>query len=146
LFDVGKRVGTARTISALAVGAVAIFAVNRYFARFPLTGVGSVLIGLLSVITLRSMVRSGQIRNPSGSDERDFGLKPVWGDLMRAVVCIVMGFALVAAYALAVRYDRLPDGVSTALFIAFPGLLILLLGFWFLVRSSYKAVCGVAKR
>jgi hypothetical protein len=94
LFDVGKRVSTARTISALAVGAVAFFAVNRYFAHFPLTGVGSVLIAMLSVITLRFMVRSGQIRNPSGSDERDFGLKPAWGDLMRAVVCIVMGFAL----------------------------------------------------
>jgi hypothetical protein len=143
---VGKRVSTARTIFALAVGAVAFYAVNRYFALFPLTGVGSVLIGLLSVITLRSMVRSGQIRNPSGSDERDFGLKPIWGDLMRAVVCVVMGFALVAAYALAIRYRRLPDSVSTALLIAFPGLLILLAGFWFLVRSSYKAVCGVAKR
>lgn len=99
----------------------------------------------LGVIALRTMVTSGQIRNPA-SGERSFRLWPVWADVLRAVVCMIVGFALVIAYALVVRYRRLPDNVSTALLIGLPGLLFVFFGFWFLIRSSYKAVCGVAKR
>ena len=142
----GKRISTARTIFALAVGASVFFAMNRYFAHFPLTGVGSVLIALLSVITLRSMVRSGQIRNPGGAGEREFGFRPVIDDVVRAAGCIIGGFALVAVGGLAVRYRLLPDSLLTALFTVFPGLIVALIGVWFLARGGYKAVCGVARR
>ncbi len=143
--DEGKPVSTARTIFALAVGAVVLVGSNYYFARYPLHGASAVLMWPLGVIALRAMVTSGQIRNP-GSGERSFRLWPVWVDVLRAIVCIIVGFALVIACALVVRYRRLPDSVSTALVIDLPGLLIVFFGFWFLIRSSYKAVCGVAKR
>lgn len=140
-----RPVSTARTILALAIGVVVLVGVNIYFARYPLRGPGTILIWPLSIIALRSMVRSGQVRNPA-SGERNFGLWPVWADVMRGAVCIIIGFALVIAYALVVRYGRLPDSVSTAVYICLPGLLMVFLGFWFLIRSSYKAVCGVAMR
>jgi hypothetical protein len=143
--DEGEPITTARTILALAVGAIVLVGLNYYFARYPLHGASAVLMWPLSVIALRAMVRSGQIRNP-GSGERSFKLWPVWVDVMRAVVCMIVGFALVIAYALVVHYRRLPDSVSTALLIGLPGLLIVFFGFWFLIRSSYKAVCGVATR
>ena len=143
--DEGKPISMARTIFALAVGAVVLVGSNYYFARYPLHGASAVLMWPLGVIALRAMVRSGQIRNP-GSGERSFGLWPVWADVLRAVICIIVGFALVIAYALVVGYRRLPDSVSTALLIGLPGLLIVFFGFWFLIRSSYKAVCGIAKR
>jgi hypothetical protein len=143
--DEGKPISTGRTIFALTVGAVLLLGSNYYFARYPFHDASAALMWPLGVIALRAMVRSGQIRNP-GSGERSFGLWPVWADVLRAVACIVIGFALVIAYALVVRYRRLPDSVSTALLIGLPGLLIVLFGFWFLIRSSYKAVCGVAKR
>jgi hypothetical protein len=143
--DEGKPISTARTIFALTVGAAVLVGSNYYFARYPFHDVSAVLMWPLGVIALRAMVRSGLIRNP-GLGERSFRLWPVWADVLRAGVCIIIGFALVIAYALVVRYRRLPDTVSTALQIGLPGLLIVMLGFWFLVRSSYKAVCGVAKR
>ena len=95
--DENKPTSTARTIFALAIGAGVLFGVNRYFAHYPLPGTSAVLLAPLSVIALRAMVRSGQIRNP-GSGERDFGLRAVWADVMRAAVCIIAGFALVVAY------------------------------------------------
>ena len=143
--DDGKGISTARTIFALAVGAVVLVGLNYYFARYPLHDASAVLMWPVGVIALRAMVRAGQIRNPA-SGERSFGLWPVWADVLRAVVCIIIGFALVIAYALVVRYRRLPDSASTALLIGLPGLLSVFFGFWFLIRSSYKAVCGVAKR
>jgi hypothetical protein len=130
---------------ALVVGAIVLVGSNYYFARYPLHGASAILMWPLSVIALRAMVTSGQIRNPA-SGERSFRLRPVWADVLRAVVCMIIGFALVIAYALVVRYRRLPDSVSTALLIGIPGLLLVFFGFLFLIRSSYKAVCGVAKR
>ena len=107
-----------------------------------LTAHGISLLVLCLILTASISVRYADRR----LRRERFRIKARMGDLMRAAVCIIVGFALVVAYGFAVRYGHLPDSVSTALFTAFPGLLILLLGFWFLVRSGYKAVCGVAKR
>jgi hypothetical protein len=89
--DDRKPISTGRTIFALAVGAAVLAGSNYYFARYPLHGASAVLMWPLGVIALRAMVRSGQIRNP-GSGERSFRLWPVWADVLRAVVCITIGF------------------------------------------------------
>lgn len=118
---------------------------TRFISNQIVIGVATVLLGLLSVAMLRKMVRTGAIRNPSGSDDRDFGFRPVIHDVLRAAGCIVGGFALVAVGGLAVRYRILSDSWWTAAYTIVPGIGLALFGVWLLLRAGYKAACGVAK-
>ena len=136
----GSKPSTVRIIVALILGAGVLIGVTSYFMHYPLPRASGVLLAPLSVIALRAMVRSGQIRNPGGPGEKDFGLRPVWDDVMRAAGCLLSGLALAAAGGLAVRYRFLSDSWSTAAFTIFPGLALVLLGVWFLISITLAVV------
>jgi hypothetical protein len=109
--------------------------------RFPIAGVGTILVGAAGAWTARSIYRSKLAPNPMG-EHRDYSLRQGITALIKAVgsFAAAMLWAVSAGHAAKIKY--LPDTWFGAVILAAPLLLLMILGAYYLVIATTKFLFG----
>ena len=109
--------------------------------RFPIAGVGTVLVGAAGAWTARSIYRSKLAPNPMG-EHRDYSTRQGVTALTNAVgsFAAAMLWAVSGGYAARMKY--LPDTWLGVVVLAGPLLLLILVGAYYLVIAMMRFLFG----
>jgi hypothetical protein len=132
------------TLVGLAAVCAAI-ALASYYWNFSLSTVATISFGFLSVLLARFMYRTKLWSNPLG-DERDFGRRPVFRDLLQGAACFVGAFVWAAMGAFTIKKAPALDTRLIAWgLLAAPIVAIIVAGSFFVGRGAFRAMFGTAK-
>jgi hypothetical protein len=108
-----------------------------------LSAAEATVVGICSVLFVRSMIRTKLVQNPTGEGERNFAWRPAAKDLLKSAVCILAAFAWIIPLALAIRYRLLPDTAWVAYgLLGGPLILLLVAAAYFMVTAGLRAMFG----
>ena len=109
--------------------------------RFPMTGIGTVVVGAFAVWLGRSVYRNRLATNPAG-ESRDYSLRPGITAIAKSMglFAAAMLLALLGAYAVRLKY--IPDTWLGALIVLGPVVLLLGIAAIYLFMGVAKIIYG----
>lgn len=109
--------------------------------RFPVHGVGVIVLTVCALWLGRSAYRTKLARNPLGED-RDFSITPVVTTMLKAVGLFAAAIVWAMLLTYAVRYKYLPDNWLGVGIVVGPSLVLLGIGAAFLLKALSRFQLG----